>query len=99
MKINPLILATTIMLAPFITHADILSVGHHASIAKKANMPKHGNTMKSVTSRFGKAKRVSVSKGKVTTRNPRITRWEYGNFTVYFEKHLVLHTVVHLRRK
>ncbi len=79
------------------SHADILSVGHHASIAKNANTPKRGSTMKHVRLRYGKAKRISRSKGKVTNKNPRITRWEYGNFTVYFEKHRVLHTVVHHR--
>ena len=97
MKIKTLILATSIMLAPLMTHADILKVGHHASVAKNAATPKRGNTMKNVRSRYGKAKRISRSKGKATAKHPRTTRWKYGKFTVYFEKHRVLHTVVHTR--
>ena len=97
MKIKTLILATSIMLTPLMTHADILKIGHHISVAKNAVTPKRGNTMKNVSSRYGKAKHISSSKGKVTAKHPRITRWEYSNFTVYFEKQHVLHTVVHTR--
>lgn len=99
MKIKTLILATSIMLAPLMTHADVLKVGHHTTVAKNITTPKRGNTMKSVRSRYGKAKRISRSKGRATAKHPRITRWEYGKFTVYFEKYRVLHTVVHLRRR
>ena len=85
------------MLTPLITHADIIQVGHHISVAKTIATPKRGSTMKNVLLRYGKAKRISRSKGKSTAKHPRITRWEYGKFTVYFEKYRVLHTVVHLR--
>ncbi|MCK5813705.1 MAG: hypothetical protein KAH03_05580 [Cocleimonas sp.] len=51
--------------------------------------------MKKVLKHYGKAKRITRSKGRVSKKWPRITRWEYGRFTVYFEKHTVLHTVIH----
>jgi len=79
------------------TQASVLNVGNHASVAKSQVAPKRGSTMKNVLARLGKAKRVSRSQGKATAKHPRITRWEYGKFTVYFEKHRVLHTVVHSR--
>ena len=48
-----------------------------------------------VKSTFGQAQKVTVSKGKVTRRNPKITRWNYGSFSVFFESNHVVHTVVH----
>ena len=75
--------------------AEILSIGAEPELAKTPNMPRRGSSMKTVKARFGIAKKISRSKGKVTRRNPRITRWHYGKFSVFFEKTHVVHTVVH----
>ncbi len=57
--------------------------------------PRRGMSMQQVRKHYGKAQSVSHSKGKKSKRWPRITRWHYGRFSVYFERQTVLHTVVH----
>lgn len=57
--------------------------------------PRPGMSMKQVRKRYGEPKSVRKSKGKVKKRWPRITVWNYGTHSVYFERHLVLHTVIH----
>ena len=98
MNIKPLLLSTALVLtaqmASMSAHAEILSIGNNAKVLKKANMPKFGQTMRIVSKKFGPAKRKSVSKGKVTKRNPKITRWDYPTFSVFFENSHVIHSVV-----
>lgn len=50
--------------------------------------PKRGTSMKQVEAKFGKAMKVHPTKGK-----PPITRWDYPEFSVYFESNSVIHTV------
>ncbi len=95
MKIQTLLLTTSILLVPLITQAKVSKIGNQLGVAQTINIPLRGNSMKKVLRRYGKAKRISWSKGKVTKKWPRITRWEYARFTVYFEKQRVIHTVVH----
>ena len=98
MNIKPLLLcatlAVTAQMSSMRAHADILSSGPNAKVLKKSNMPRFGQTMKKVSNKFGKANKVSVSKGKVTKRNPKITRWDYPTFSVFFENAHVIHSVV-----
>lgn len=100
MKLNPLLLTASLTIlsllsAPNLAQAEILKIGEQAKVITKADTPRRGLSMKAVQSTFGQAKKVSVSKGKVTKRNPRITRWNYGSFSVFFENNHVVHTVVH----
>ncbi|MCK5897393.1 MAG: hypothetical protein KAG20_11335 [Cocleimonas sp.] len=95
MKIQTLLLASAIVITPLMTQAKVTSSHHHASTAKVTNIPQRGSNMKKVLHHYGKAKRITRSRGRVTKKWPRITRWEYGKFTVYFEKRIVLHTVIH----
>ena len=100
MQHKPLLLTaslTTALLLSFSTasHAEILSIGKEVKIATKTETPRRGLSKKMVLKRFGKAKKTIVSTGKVTKRNPRITRWNYGSFSVIFENNHVVHTVVH----
>ena len=94
MKIQTFLLASSILLTPMMSQAKSLSVSSYANTTQNINIPKRFSTMKSVLKRYGKAKRVTRSRGRPTKKWPRITRWEYGKFTVYFEKHIVLHVVV-----
>jgi len=94
---KPLILSAFLAVSASMTtvvKAEILSIGSNAQVLKKANLPKHGQSMKYVTKKFGAASQVSVSKGKVTKRNPKITRWDYPSFSVFFENSHVIHSVV-----
>ena len=100
MQHKPLLLTaslTTVLLLSFSTasHAEILSIGKEVKIATKTETPRRGLSKQMVLKRFGKAKKTIVSTGKVTKRNPRITRWNYGSFSVIFENNHVVHTVVH----
>lgn len=98
MNIKPLLLsiafAFTAQMAPMSVQAEILAIGPNAKVLTKANLPKFGQTKANVSKRFGAAQRVSVSKGKVTKRNPKITRWDYPTFSVFFENSHVIHSVV-----
>ncbi len=51
--------------------------------------PRSGETMSGVESRFGKPQAV---KGPVG--DPPITRWDYPQFSVFFEHDRVIHSVV-----
>ena len=88
-----LALTTPVLTTP--TYADILSIAPHAQVLTNANLPKRGETMRSVVNKFGKAQRVKKSKGLVTKKNPRITQWDYSGFSVYFENTHVIHSVIH----
>ncbi|MGK0271204.1 MAG: hypothetical protein ACI88H_001861 [Cocleimonas sp.] len=98
MNIKPLLLCATLaitaQMTPISVQAEILAIGPNAKVLTKQNMPKFGQTKRSVSKKFGAAKRISVSKGKVTKRNPRITRWDYPTFSVFFENSHVIHSVV-----
>ncbi len=91
------VLAVSAQMMPMTAQADILSIGPNAKVLKKANMPKHGQSMQVVSKKFGAAQRVKTSKGKVTKRNPKITSWDYSGFTVFFENAHVIHSVIHRR--
>jgi hypothetical protein len=95
MKIQTILLASSILLTPIMSQANNLSVSGYTKTTTNIKIPKRGSSMKSVLKRYGKAKRINRSRGRPTKIWPRITRWNYGKFTVYFEKKTVLHTVVH----
>ena len=98
MNTKPLFLSVALALtSPTISmtaQADILSIGNGAKVLTKSNTPKHGETMQRVAKKFGTAKRTSMAKGPITKRNPKITRWDYAKFTVFFENSHVIHSVV-----
>ena len=52
--------------------------------------PHRGETMHQVARRFGAPEKRLAAVGK-----PPITRWDYPDFTVYFEYTRVVHSVVH----
>ena len=53
-------------------------------------LPGRGMTKEQVEERFGSPKEKEQPVGE-----PPITRWIYGDFTVYFEYDIVLHSVLH----
>jgi len=56
--------------------------------------PYHGQTMLVVEKKYGVPDNKSMAIG-----NPPITRWTYPEFSVYFEKNHVIHTVVNKPKK
>lgn len=57
--------------------------------------PQRGMTMAQVRKQYGTPNSVRKSTGKIKKQWPRITVWNYGKFSVYFERRITLHTVVH----
>lgn len=54
----------------------------------------HGLTMAQIAKRFGQPEHKVGPVPKVGTKlNPPITRWEYPDFTIYFEHNIALHLV------
>ena len=54
-----------------------------------ADHPNRGSTMATVQGRFGEP-----TQRHATVGNPPITRWDYPQFSVYFENDRVLHSVL-----
>ncbi len=61
-----------------------------AGSAGATNLPTRGTGMAQVESRWGTPQSRLQAVG-----DPPITRWIYGEFTVYFEHNLVIHSVRH----
>jgi hypothetical protein len=57
--------------------------------AAAADRPNRGSTMSQVESRYGAPTNRHAAVG-----NPPITRWDYPQFSVYFENDRVLHAVL-----
>lgn len=79
------------------TQADVLQMPESSEEGRPTpiesvsqTLPGRGMSMEQVETRFG-APREKVS----AVGEPPISRWVYGNFTVYFEHNLVLHSVTH----
>lgn len=65
-------------------------VGSQSSrLRSQLQLPEHQHTMEQVIQMLGEPKQI------YTIGQPVITRWSYGNMTVYFERDRVLRTVVH----
>jgi len=61
-----------------------------ATDSSSRTVPGRGMTMEQVEARFGDPKTKIPAVG-----DPPITRWDYGSYTVYFERNIVLDTVIH----
>ena len=70
--------------------AETIVVDDQVSVvASNVNRPRRGMTMKAVEARFGAPPQRQPAVGK-----PPITRWDYPDFTVFFEHEYVIDTVV-----
>lgn len=82
---------------------DAAAAGVHSRTAKQTALQQHrgkkvpraGVTQAQVKRYYGNPTSVRKSAGPVKKQWPRITAWNYGPFTVYFERHKVIHTVRH----
>lgn len=54
------------------------------------DLPDNGLTMNEVESRYGEPRRRHSAVG-----NPPITRWEFEDYSVYFEHEIVIESVLH----
>lgn len=67
--------------------SDVITLKQHAAL--DVPRPTRGMTMSEVESRFGEPREKHPAVGQ-----PPITRWDYDNFSVFFEYEYVLHAVV-----
>lgn len=69
--------------------ADVLLIEEVRQV-ENMNVPANGMDKAEVRTQFGDPEKVNAAIG-----NPPITRWDYGQWSVYFEYNTVLFTVIH----
>ncbi|MAT64377.1 MAG: hypothetical protein CMN57_01875 [Gammaproteobacteria bacterium] len=87
-RFSPLFAILALALLALPARAEVLlirAVEENASV----QTPSRGSSMDSVRSRFGEPREAHAAVGE-----PPISRWEYPDFTVYFEHDRVIHAVV-----
>ena len=82
-----LLLALTATFTVSLVQADVITLKQNAAL--DVPRPTRGMTMSEVESRFGAPREKYPAVGK-----PPITRWDYDNFSVFFEHQYVLDAVV-----
>jgi len=80
--------ALSLLLAVPLAHADRLLMDVIQAERQADTLPRNGQTMEQVKSRFGDPEERVAPVG-----SPPISRWKYSDYTVYFEYDLVIHTV------
>lgn len=75
-----------------IAHAETLLV-QRVKEERGMHAPHRGMTMAQVERDFGAPARKLEPAGGDTPHHPPINRWEYANFTVYFERSIVIDSV------
>jgi hypothetical protein len=89
MKSPSLLLALTLLL-PSAAQADTLTIPIGQQGADLTDLPQLGQSKRSVLERFGLADEEHAPIGK-----PPITRWDFREFSVYFEYDHVINSVRH----
>lgn len=73
--------------------ADVLLIERVES-ARTLDLPRRGESMAAVEQRFGAPSKRHPTVGGGSAVQPPITRWDYPNFSVYFEHSHVVNAVV-----
>lgn len=101
MKINkqliiPTSLALCLVSAPATVNGEqiLIPVGAQGGELHNISMPTTGEQQQSVRARYGEPESISGPHGE-----PPITRWNYVNFSVYFEYSSVIHSVLKHQRQ
>ncbi len=89
--ITGLLLALAVGTA-FASEGDRRLLGDHLTVpeqvTRSGKLPQRGTTMDRVRARWGEPQQALPAVG-----DPPISRWVYGDFTVYFEYRHVIHSV------
>ena len=91
MSCNPWIRSTILILAALgaPAYADVLKIENQDPvIVQEGERPTRGMSQERVIERFGEPQQKHGPVG-----DPPIIRWDYADFSVYFEGNLVLHSV------
>lgn len=86
----PYIVLVLALLLPFGSHANTLQIPIGQQGTDGISLPTLGESQRAVLERFGLADVEHPSVG-----NPPITRWDYREFSVYFEYTHVINSVRH----
>ncbi len=73
--------------------ADVLLI-ERVEAAHHMKLPRRGQLMAQVEAEFGAPVRKHAAVGGGSPRHPPITRWDYAEFSVYFEHSHVVNAVV-----
>lgn len=84
--------ATGLLLSPA-ANADVLLI-ERVETRSDVTLPKRGALMPQVESQFGAPLRKHAPVGGDRPQHPPITRWDYPQFSVYFEHDHVVNAVV-----
>ncbi len=84
-------LALFLAMATLQVNAQVVKIpGSSAQVLINSSMPHRGLSKSQVESRFGQP---SLKQGPVG--KPSIYRWDYNNYSVFFENNIVIHSVAH----
>ncbi len=72
---------------------DVLLI-ERVEVAQERVLPDRGQLMAQVESQFGAPVRKHATVGGDSRHQPPITRWDYADFSVYFEHSHVVNTVI-----
>lgn len=90
-KVLRVIALSIALTTPTVALAEIIQLnGMHGAVQLEQNTPTRGMSKTAVLKKFGKPSSEESAVGK-----PPVSTWQYPNFTVYFEKNAVIHTVLH----
>ncbi len=74
--------------------ADVLSLPANPSADTSADLPARGEVQAKVLKHYGEPKLRHAAVGGSSPAQPRITRWDYPSFSVFFENDHVVDAVV-----
>lgn len=81
------------LLAPLPSQADTLLI-ERVHAAQGVSLPTRGSSMAQVRARFGAPALKFAPVGGGSRQTPPIIRWQYENFSVYFENSHVVNAVL-----
>lgn len=89
------ILAVTLFSLTLVSYAEtiLLPIAGQGGYLGDMEKPTKGQTQPQINAQFGEPVHIGVPSGK-----PPITRWDYPDFSVYFEGDVVIHSVLKHRR-
>jgi hypothetical protein len=84
-----MVLTGFLLLAAGLAQADVLIIEEVRQV-ERMDLPHNGQTMQAIESRYGEPGTRHAAVGE-----PPITRWDYQDYSVYFEYDRVLFSVLH----
>jgi hypothetical protein len=74
--------------------ADELTITDSPDAAASVNLPQKGQLKNAVLKAYGQPQKQHAPVGGDSPKHPPITRWDYANFVVFFERDHVVDAVI-----